>query len=53
MLVVDDNSARGQWPIGRIVELCPDDMGWFGASWLKRKRAVFTDQFLNYARLSP
>ena len=27
MPVVKDNSARGQWPIGHIVELCPDRRG--------------------------
>ena len=37
VLVLDDNSARGQWPIGRIVELCPDRHGLVRSVMIKTK----------------
>ena len=50
VLAVCDNSARGQWPIGHIVELCSTDTGWFVASWLKCKGVVFTGPLLDCHR---
>ena len=41
VLVVDDNSARGQWPIGRIVELCPDRHGLVRSVMVKTQKGCF------------
>ena len=36
VLIVDENAARGNWPLGKVIELCPDK------HWLVRSVKVKT-----------
>ena len=37
MLIIEENSAHGDWPLGRVIELCPDKHGLVQSVKLKTK----------------
>ena len=41
VLIVDENSARGDWPLGRVIELCPNKHGLLRSVKVKTKGGCF------------
>ena len=41
VLIVDENSAPGNWPLGRVIELCPDKHGLVRSVKVKTKGGCF------------
>ena len=41
VLIVDENSVRGDWPLGRVIELCPDKYGLVRSVKVKTKGGCF------------
>ena len=41
VLIVDENAVRGNWPLGRVIELCPDKHGLVRSVKVKTKVGCF------------